>query len=588
MNKKSVSFQGVLVLLGLLIAQSIAAAPARPIAPASAVDLDSDPDVVEVELVAREDYVDFGTGIPTKVWTYNGGIPGPTIRGKVGDTLIVHFHNCLDEETTIHWHGMEVPANMDGSHIAQLPVKPGNCDLIREGADYYRYEFKLLHASLFWYHPHIRTNAQVEKGLYGALLVEDPEKNRGLGLPDNEHILVLDDILLDPDGQVAEPFPEDPLENAATQLNGREGNVLLVNGVTQPLAKIRRGQPHRLRIVNAANGRFMRLSIPGHSLYRIGGDGGLLESALAIEPVGLVPDGGHDGHMNGMVAASADVDGEEMAMISDPDLSKGILLTPGERADIVFTPHGKGPLPLEWHDVARGRHSTFYNANGSIGIGHAHDDGKRPPQVLMTFKLIANDSRDDYLPPDPLRAIETIDISGAGILKSMFGHGMPDASGDVTFFVQMKPDGSGGMQPLPFDKVTPEDAYTVTIGENGVWEVHNMTGGMHNFHTHGFSFQLIETQYIDMDNPDNNYKEAAPYREIKDTIQLPARPGAGGRSRTIVRLAASFDDAGREGVAEAFGKAPTASKSGGWLFHCHLLEHSARGMMSFFQTVNPD
>ena len=87
MNKKSVSFQGVLVLLGLLIAQSIAAAPARPIAPASAVDLDSDPDVVEVELVAREDYVDFGTGIPTKVWTYNGGIPGPTIRGKVGDKL---------------------------------------------------------------------------------------------------------------------------------------------------------------------------------------------------------------------------------------------------------------------------------------------------------------------------------------------------------------------------------------------------------------------------------------------------------------------------------------------------------------------
>ena len=588
MYRLPIKSAGILALLGLLVSGALAAAPARPIAPATAVDLNPVPDIVEVELVAREDYVDFGTGIPTKVWTYNGGIPGPTIRGKVGDTLIVHFHNCLDEETTIHWHGMEVPANMDGSHIAQLPVKPGNCDLIREGADYYRYEFKLLHASLFWYHPHIRTNAQVEKGLYGALLVEDPEKNRGLGLPDNEHILVLDDILLDPDGQVAEPFPEDPLENAATQLNGREGNVLLVNGVTQPLAKIRRGQPHRLRIVNAANGRFMRLSIPGHSLYRIGGDGGLLESALAIEPVGLVPDGGHDGHMNGMVAASADVDGEEMAMISDPDLSKGILLTPGERADIVFTPHGKGPLPLEWHDVARGRHSTFYNANGSIGIGHAHDDGKRPPQVLMTFKLIANDSRDDYLPPDPLRAIETIDISGAGILKSMFGHGMPDASGDVTFFVQMKPDGSGGMQPLPFDKVTPEDAYTVTIGENGVWEVHNMTGGMHNFHTHGFSFQLIETQYVDMDTQENNYTVTAPYQEIKDTIILPARPGAGGKSRTIVRLAASFDDTGREGTAEAFGKAPAASASGGWLFHCHLLEHSARGMMSFFQTVNPD
>lgn len=579
MNNISSIFRCIAALLGLLIAGSLAAAPFKPVAPATAIDLNPDPDIVEVKLVAQEQYVNFGTGNDTKVWTYNGGLPGPTIRGKLGDTLIVHFYNQLPEETTIHWHGMEVPANMDGSHIAQLAVPPGG---------YFRYEFKLLNASLFWYHPHIRTNVQVEKGLYGALLVEDPDENRDLGLPETEHILVLDDILLDPDGRVAQPFPADPLENAATQLNGREGNVLLVNGMADMTAKIRRGIPHRLRIVNTSNARFMRLSIPGHTLYRIGGDGGLIESALAIEPVGLVPDGGHDGHMNGMVAASADMHDEKMTMISDPDLSRGILLTPGERADVVFTPHGKGPLPLEWHDVARGRHSTFYNADGSIGIGHAHDDGKRSPQVLMNFKLIANDSRDDYLPPDPLRAIETIDISSAGILKSMFGHGMPDANGDVTFFVQMKPDGSGGMQPLPFNKVTPEDAYTVTIGENGVWEVHNMTGGMHNFHTHGFSFQLIETEYMDMDNPDNNYKEAAPYREIKDTIQLPARPGAGGRSRTIVRLAASFDDSGRQDELVALGKVPTADTSGGWLFHCHLLEHSARGMMSFFQTVNPD
>ncbi len=579
MNNITSIFRCIAALLGLLIAGSLAAAPFKPVAPATAIDLNPDPDIVEVKLVAQEQYVNFGTGNDTKVWTYNGGLPGPTIRGKLGDTLIVHFYNQLPEETTVHWHGMEVPPNMDGSHIAQLAVPPGG---------YFRYEFKLLDASLFWYHPHIRTNVQVEKGLYGALLVEDPDENRDLGLPETEHILVLDDILLDPDGRVAQPFPADPLENAATQLNGREGNVLLVNGMADMTAKIRRGIPHRLRIVNTSNARFMRLSIPGHTLYRIGGDGGLLESALAIEPVELVPDGGHDGHMNGMVAASADMHDEKITMISDPDLSRGILLTPGERADVVFTPHGKGPLPLEWHDVARGRHSTFYNADGSIGIGHAHDDGKRPPQVLMNFKLIANDSRDDYLPPDPLRAIETVDISGAGILKSMFGHGMPDASGDVTFFVQIKPDGSGGMQPLPFDKVTPEDAYTVTIGENGVWEVHNMTGSMHNFHTHGFSFQLIETEHMDMDNPDNNYKEAAPYREIKDTIQLPARPGAGGRSRTIVRLAASFDDSGREGELAALGKVPAADTSGGWLFHCHLLEHSARGMMSFFQTVNPD
>ena len=377
----------VLALLGMLVSGALAAAPARPMAPATAPDLNPDPDIVEVVLVAREDYVKFGVGKATKVWTYNGGIPGPTIRGKTADTLIVHFYNQLPEATTIHWHGMDVPANMDGSHVAQLPVEP----------------------------------------------------------------------------------------------NGS-----------------------------------------------------------------------------------------------------------GERADVVFTPHGKGPLPLEWHDVARGRHSTFYNADGSIGIGHAHDDGKRPPQVLMCFKLIANDRRGDYLPPDPLRAIESIDTTGARKLVSMFGHGAPDASGDVTFFVQMKPDGSGGMLPLPFDTVTPADAYTVAVGENGIWEVHNMTGGMHNFHTHGFSFQLLETQFVDMDTPENNYTVPAPFLEIKDTIQLPARPEARGRSRTILRLAASFDDPGREGMVEAFGKVSSADNSGGWLFHCHLLEHSARGMMSFLQAVSSD
>ena len=367
MSKRPIDIYGFFLALSLLFTSlSGTAAPPRPFAPADAVDLDPEPDIIKVELVAREDYVDFGTGIPTKVWTYNGGIPGPTLRGKVGDTLVVDFYNELPDETTIHWHGMEVPANMDGSHIAQLPVPSGG---------YFRYEFKLLHAGLFWYHPHIRTNVQVEKGLYGALLVEDPEENRDLGLPANEHILVLDDILLDADGRVADPFPTDPLENAATQLNGREGNVLLVNGVTQPLAKIRRGKPHRLRIVNAANARFMRVSIPGHTLYRIGGDGGLLESPLALEPIELVPDDGHDGHMTVMAAASGDMHGEGMPMISDPDLSKGILLTPGERADVVFTPHGKGPLSLEWHDVARGRHSTFYKGDGAGGTTLASGSG---------------------------------------------------------------------------------------------------------------------------------------------------------------------------------------------------------------------
>ena len=155
--------------------------------PALAEDVNPSRDVVEVFLTARESTWDFGTGSATPVWTYNGFIPGPTIEAEVGDILIVHLCNALPEATTIHWHGVETPANMDGSDIAQLTVPPGGT---------FRYEFPLLRAGTFWYHPHVRTNVAVEKGLYGLLVVHDSDEDQILGLPEREHLMVLDDVLL--------------------------------------------------------------------------------------------------------------------------------------------------------------------------------------------------------------------------------------------------------------------------------------------------------------------------------------------------------------------------------------------------------
>jgi FtsP/CotA-like multicopper oxidase with cupredoxin domain len=539
------------VLLTLAISTSAAA-----LSPRKAFDLNPNPKVVEVALVAFPRKIDFGKGNRTEVWTYNGQLPGPTIQGNRGDTLIVHFWNLLPEATTIHWHGVDLPANMDGSNIAQNPVPPGG---------YFRYEFKLNQVSMFWYHPHIRSHEQVEKGLYGSLIIRDRIEDKSLGIPRLESTLVLDDILLDEDGQVAEPFPTDPLENAEAQVNGREGNVLLVNGRQGRKSRIRSGRPRRLRVVNTANSRMMRISMAGHSMWRIGGDGGLLEEAVEVPPIGQVPD-----------------PDDPSATISDPDLSKGLILSPGERADLVFTPTGRQPIDLEWHDYARGRHSVFTMPTGAIGLGDAEDDGKRPPETLMTFLPDGRKKGRAWVPPATLREVERIDVAGATPLPLMFGHTPPDANGDVTFFVQMK----NGM-PLPFDAVMPEDAHTVAVGDTHIWEVNNLTAGDHNFHTHGFSFQPIELQFVDMDTPENNSVVPFDAVEVKDTILMPKRPGARGRSRTILRAAVHFDDTGREGQTEAFGKLPGETTSGGWLLHCHLLEHAARGMMSFFQVLNP-
>jgi FtsP/CotA-like multicopper oxidase with cupredoxin domain len=528
------------------------------IRPQVARDLNPNPDIVEVILVATESFFRFDSETNTTVWTYNGGIPGPTIEGKVGDKLIVHFFNNLPEETTVHWHGVKVPANMDGSNISQKAVPPGG---------YFRYEFDLLEASTFWYHPHIRTNEQVEKGLYGALIVHDLNEDGNLGLPENEHVLLLDDILLDENAQVAEPFPSEPRDNALTQVNGRIGNLLLVNGQSFAEGSIQRGVPHRLRLINTSNARFMRVSIRNHKMWRIGGDGGLLESPIEILPIGLVPDPDptHGGQM-----------------ISDPDPSKGLLLTPGERADIVFKPNQEEDrVYLEWHDIARGRH-TAYNISGNIILSHQHHDGLNPAQVLLTLELFGNQDGQEYIPPPNLREIEPLNTTDADQIMVMFGHTDPDPNGNVTFFAAMK-----NQTPLPFPMVTPDDAPVAIVGETYIISVNNLTGGDHNFHIHGFQFQWIDTEFVDMETPGNNYIVPAPYLEWKDTILIPRRPGTKGMSRTITRLAVHIDDKGREGLVEAFGKEPGEYTSGGWVFHCHLLEHSARGMMNFLQIFNP-
>ena len=96
-------------------------------------DLDPAPDVLEFTLEARLADLEIIPGVRTSVWTYNGLLPGPYIRVKIGDTVVVHFTNSLPEATTIHWHGVRVPNNMDGAPgMTQQPIAPGGT---------FRYEF---------------------------------------------------------------------------------------------------------------------------------------------------------------------------------------------------------------------------------------------------------------------------------------------------------------------------------------------------------------------------------------------------------------------------------------------------------------
>src|SRR4029078_6393076 len=90
------------------------------------------------DLVAKLAEVEVSPGLKAKAWTYDGGLPGPLIRAKVGNRVIVHFTNELREPTTVHWHGVRVPIEMDGvPNISQPEVKTGetfNYDFVVPGA----------------------------------------------------------------------------------------------------------------------------------------------------------------------------------------------------------------------------------------------------------------------------------------------------------------------------------------------------------------------------------------------------------------------------------------------------------------------
>src|SRR5919199_2586983 len=123
--------------------------------------------VVAVDLEAREAEWQFTPGRTTRVWGFNGQVPGPTLEARVGDVLEVRFTNRLPEPTTIHWHGLRVPAAMDGTDMVQHPIAPGES---------FTYRFKLPDAGTFWYHPHSNETVQLERGLYGALVVRGPNE----------------------------------------------------------------------------------------------------------------------------------------------------------------------------------------------------------------------------------------------------------------------------------------------------------------------------------------------------------------------------------------------------------------------------
>jgi FtsP/CotA-like multicopper oxidase with cupredoxin domain len=193
----------------------------------------------------------------TAVWAYNGAVPGPEIRVRQGDRLRVAVENRLDEETTVHWHGLRVPNAMDGvPHLTQKPVSPGQT---------FKYEFDVPDAGTYWYHPHQKSVEQVGRGLYGPLIVEE----RNPIQVDRDLTWVVDDWRLKSDAQISGDFGN----FHDMSHNGRVGNTMTLNGQVSEIFAVRSGERIRLRLINAANARIFGLEFAGHRPMVIAYDG---------------------------------------------------------------------------------------------------------------------------------------------------------------------------------------------------------------------------------------------------------------------------------------------------------------------------
>jgi FtsP/CotA-like multicopper oxidase with cupredoxin domain len=242
------------------------------------VDTNPDPDIVEVELVAAPATHEYLPGKRADVWAFRdgaragstGSIPGPLLEAKLGDRVIVHFRNDLPEATTIHWHGLRVPNASDGTPVAQMPVAPGGS---------YDYEFTVIDVGLFWYHPHVNGDVQVERGLYAPIVLHDDFAIDVAA----DRVFVLDDVKLEATGKLSETT-----DNLDLML-GRQGNVVLVNGRQRPSIAAAANSRERWRFVNTANGRYFNLELPGHVFRVIGWDGGLVDAPYETPTLLVAP-----------------------------------------------------------------------------------------------------------------------------------------------------------------------------------------------------------------------------------------------------------------------------------------------------------
>jgi blue copper oxidase len=393
------------------------------------------------ELTAQSGRTELLPGTTSDTWGFNGTYLGPTLRAERGERVAVEVTNEIEETTTVHWHGMHLPAEMDGG--PHQPVAPGDTWTPTWEIDQ--------PAATLWYHPHPhgRTEHHVFRGLAGMFILDDPDSPAADRLPheygvDDVPVIVQDKSFAD-DGEMREG-------GHFLGGTGMLGEDILVNGTFGPYLDVTTERV-RLRLLNASTARVYDFGFSDDRAFDIiGTDGGLLP---------------------------------------EPVRDDRILLSPGERAEIVVTMRPGEEVTLRSYppDVGGGLLARFNGGSDQFDV----------LQLRAARDLAPSPAVPETLAPAP-----GLDVDDAGV--------------DRRFELSGRKINGLKMDMSRIDE-------TVELGSTEVWEVHNRDGTYHNFHVHDAQFQVLSVD------------GAPPPPELagwKDTVFT--RPG------TTVRLALRFSD----------------------------------------------
>ncbi|HET9056339.1 MAG: multicopper oxidase domain-containing protein [Sediminibacterium magnilacihabitans] len=405
----------------------------------------------------------------------SGGILGPTIRVNTGTNANINFQNNLSEKSNIHWHGLKIPDDMDGHPEA----------IVNSGSSF-NYQFVInQRAGLNWYHPHPdgATARQAFQGLAGLFIVNDTEE-AALNLPSGiyEVPLVIQDKRLTSSGIAYNP-------TSMEVMTGYMGETILVNGEASPFTEIAT-RFYRLRILNGSNARIYNLGLSNNAdLIIIGNDGGLLKKPATV---------------------------------------KSILLSPGERLDVLVNFSG-----LSIGSEIFLENKMFDNAGSA--------QGKQGFKILK-FK-ITQTVNDTFNVPASLSSINSIPATAATRTRNFVLNVMQMSGG-------MNMTGMHQINGKTYNKSRIDE--TVSANATEIWEFDNSQGDEpHPIHLHGVHFQVLE-------RTGGRGQLLASESGWKDTVLLLPQE----KVKLII---------------------PFASLTGVFVFHCHNLEHEDDGMMLQYQ-----